>query len=85
MSAFKRSTMAVALLAGIIGAVGAPAAVAPQRKPARKAPPVTRYKAPVRVTPTKQDDQPAKEARRAARTANDAQLRARQEAKWGKP
>lgn len=85
MSLLKRVPMALALIGAIMGV--APAAMPePKGKQPRKAPPITRYKLrDRRVKASKQDDQPAKEARRAARQANDKQTMERQRAKWGEP
>lgn len=83
----KRHVMAMALLAGLSGlAVPGPVAQTPGKQPKRSGPPpIRRYKKDIRVKKTKQDDQPAKEARRAARQANDKQTMERQRAKWGEP
>ena len=85
MSSLKRAAMAMALIGAMLG-VAAPAVPEVKGKQPRKAPPVTRYKLrDRRVKGTKQNDQPAKEARRAARQANDKQTMERQRAKWGEP
>ena len=85
MTSLKRAAMAMALMGALLG-VAAPAVPEVKGKQPRKAPPITRYKPrDRRVKASKQDDQPAKEARRAARQANDKQTMERQRAKWGTP
>lgn len=87
MSSLKRAGMAVALLAAMIGVAPAAMPEPKGKQPKRSGPPpITRYKPrDRRVKASKQDDQPAKEARRAARQANDKQTMERQRAKWGTP
>ena len=87
MTSLKRAAMAMALMGVLLG-VAAPAVPEVKGKQPRKSgpPPITRYKPrDRRVKASKQDDQPAKEARRAARQANDKQTMERQRAKWGEP
>lgn len=75
----KRSSLALALIAGAVLAAGQPTSRvvdAPHKRP----PGIRRYKA---IDRTKQRDQKAKLARRAARQSNDEQTQARQKAKWG--
>lgn len=78
----KRSSLALALIAGAVLAAGQPTSRvvdAPHKRP----PGIRRYKAIERVDRTKQHDQKVKLARRAARQSNDEQTQARQKAKWG--
>ena len=90
MSSLKRASMALALMGAMLGMVVAAPEPEPEPEPKGKqpkrsgSPPITRYKLrDRRVEGAKQNDQPAKEARRAARQANDKQTMERQRAKWG--
>ena len=78
----KRNPLSMTLALGmLLGAAGPTQRVvdAPHRRP----PGIRRYKAIDRIDRTKQHDQKAKLERRAKRQSNDAQMIARQKAKWG--
>lgn len=75
MTAMNRAAMMLALASAMFTTATLPA---PARKGKSGPPPVTRYK-------KKPADRSAKEARRAARQANDKQTMERQRAKWGTP